>query len=215
MMYETLYRYLIRNRKLDLPGIGVLRLQVQAARAAIVDHSFLPPKYSIQFEPTEEVPSEKLFLWLASNMMISEQEAVIRFNDFLFDVSRRLKEGKQIYWPRVGSFQKEVSGDIQFSPQPKEFPWIKPVVARKVTREDAQHRVLVGEKEKTSGEMIRLLNLPHESKESRWWVWPLALILALLILVGWYLSENSSGGFGGNKQKLTPSEAPSAYNLSP
>jgi hypothetical protein len=212
-MYEALYRYLIKYKKLDLAGIGALELQLQPAEAEIVDHSFLPPKYYFEFERSEEVPPERLFSWLASNLNITEQEAVIRYNEFLFDLNRQLKEGKQIHWLGIGSLQKEFSGEIKFIAQQKQFPWNREVVARKVTRENAEHTMLVGEKEKTSTEMMELLYLKGARKATHWWVWPLAIILAVLIFLGWYFSENASQSASGNKHKLHPNEAPSGYNL--
>ena len=214
-MYEALYRYLIKHKKIDLPGIGVLALKIQSAEPEIADHSFLPPQYYFAFEKTERIPSEKLFSWLASNFNITEQEAVIRFNEFLFDLTRQLKEGKQIYWHEIGTLHKEFSGEINFSAEKKSFPWYNDVVAKKVTRENAEHTVLVGEREITSTEMIELLNDNGTRRTDHWWIWPLAIILAILIFLGWYLSENGSGSAIGNKDKPSPTEAPSGYKLSP
>jgi hypothetical protein len=214
-MYEALYKYLLRYKKLDLPGIGILALQIQSAEAKFVNHSFLPPKYFFEFERSEGVPPEKLFSWLASHLNITEQEAVIRFNDFLFDLNRQLKEGKQIHWLGIGSLQKEFSGEIQFNAQQKEFSWYKEVVAKKVTRENAEHTMLVGEKEKTSTEMRELLHSGGERKATHWWIWPLAIILAIMMFLGWYFSERNSGSAAGNNHKISPAEGPSGYNLSP
>lgn len=214
-MYEVLYRYLVKYKKLDLPGIGVLALQMQPAEAEFVDHSFLSPKYFFEFERSYDVPPEKLFSWLATNLTITEQEAVIRFNEFLFDLNRQLKEGRQIHWQKIGSLQKEFSGDIQFIPQHREFPGYVEVIAEKVKRKNAEHTMLVGEKEKTSTEMKELLYPADEEKTDKWWVWPLAVILAILIFLGWHFSENNGTGATGNNSKISPIEAPSGYSLSP
>src|SRR4030095_11046666 len=113
-MYEVLYRFLVRYKSLDLPGIGTIALQTQPARSEFVDRSFAPPKYSFLFEKRERIPSEKLFSWIALHLNITESEAVIRFNDFIFDLNRQLKEGKEISWDHVGRFQKEITGEIKF-----------------------------------------------------------------------------------------------------
>jgi len=214
-MHEALYRYLIKHRKIVLPGIGVLALKIHPAEAEVADHSFLPPKYYFQFEKSDNIPSEKLFSWLASNFSVTEQEAVIRFNEFLFDLTRQLKEGKQVHWNGVGTLHKEFSGEINFNSEEKNFPWYNDVVARKVTRENAEHTVLVGEKEKTSTEMMEILYDSGARSRSHWWIWPLAIILAIVIFLGWHLSENNSTNAIGNRQKPAPAEAPSGYKLTP
>jgi len=214
-MYELLYRYLIKYRKLDLPGLGKLALKMHPAKAEFVSHSFSPPGYFFEFERTEDVPPERLFSWLASNLTITEQEAVIRFNEFIFDLNRQLREGKQIHWEGIGSLQKEFSGEIKFSPQRKEFPWYQKIVAEKVTRNNAEHTMLVGEREKTSTEMKELLSIGEKEKSDHWWVWPLAIALAIVIFLFWHFSENNATRATGNNNKISPAEAPAGYNLSP
>lgn len=217
MMYEILYRYLVKYKNIDLPGIGAFAIERKPAEAEIADRSFLPPKYSFAFEKTEDVPPEKLFSWLALNLHITEQEAVIRFNDFIFDLNRQLKEGKQIDWPGIGTLQKEFSGEIKFSRSKNGLFWLDKVVADKVTRENAEHTILVGEREKTSTEMNELLRSEEEEeKRHYWWIWPLAVILAIVIFLGWYFSENSiRGSSTGNHHKISPADPPSGYNLTP
>jgi nucleoid DNA-binding protein len=212
MMYEILYRYLIKHKKIDLPGIGVFAVQVQAAEAEVVDHYFLPPRYSFQFEQTDEMPPEKLFSWLASRLDTTEQEAVIRFNDFILNLNRQLKEGKEIRWQGVGVLRKEFSGEINFIPVRKEFPWIEKVAAEKITRQNAEHTMLVGENEKTSTEMHELLLAGGDGNTHYWWVWPLAVILAVSVFLGLYFSENNNPNPSGNNQKISPAEAP-GFNL--
>ncbi len=215
-MYEVLYRYLVKYKKIDLPGIGVLALQMQPAGVEFTDHTFLPPKYFFSFEKMEDVPPEKLFSWLAINLKITEQEAVIRFTDFIYELNRQLKEGKDIYWHGIGTLQKEFSGEIKFNADKNNLLWLEKVVAEKVIRENAEHTILVGETEKTSTEMNELLHPGEVIKRHHWWIWPLAVILAAIIFLGWYFSVNNiSGASTGNNHVISPVEAPAGYYMIP
>ena len=216
-MYEILYRFLLKYKSLDLPGIGTIALQTQSAKSEFVNRSYSPPKYFFLFEKREKIPSEKLFSWLASHFNITESEAVIRFNDFIFDLNRQLKEGKEISWYNLGSFQKEITGEIKFETAKKELPWLEDVIAEKVTRENAEHIMLVGESEKTSTQMADILaDSSPTSKRNYWWVWPLGILITILIFLGWYFSEHGiTGAATGNNHKISPAEAPAGYKLTP
>jgi len=215
-MYECLYRFLIKYKRLDLPGIGTITLHLQSSRSEITDRHFSPPGYFFTLEKEEAIPKGKLFSWLASHFSITDSEAVIRFNEFIFDLARKLKEGREMHWQRVGSFQKELTGEIRFASVKEGFPWLENVPGQKIVRENVEHRMLVGEVEKTSTEMNRLLNSTIDEKKYQWWVWPVAVIVAIFIFLGWYFSEHGiTGTSTGNHQKISPASAPSGYKLTP
>ncbi len=216
-MYEILYRFLLTYKSLDLPGIGTIVLQTLPARSEFVNRSYSPPKYFFLFEKREKIPSEKLFAWLALHFNITESEAVIRYNDFIFDLNRQLKEGKEISWYNIGSFQKEITGEIKFESVKKELSWLQDIRAEKVTRENAEHTMLVGESEKTSTQMADILaDSSTAPKRNYWWVWPLGIIISIIIFLGWYFSEHGiTSTSTGNNHKISAEPAPAGYKLTP
>lgn len=228
-MYDRLYKFLLRYKTLHLPGIGRIILQTEPAESRFVDQRYLPPNYSITFEPdrflenegdTERapgsqqqraLPSATVFSWLAANDDITEKEAVIRFDDFVFGLKAQLNAGKKITWNGIGVLQKDATGNIAFHTYKTEAPWLEPTIAKKVIRNNAEHTILVGEAEKTSLQMTEMLSGPGQVKEKHgyWWVWPLAVIIAIFIFLGWYFSEHGiSGNATGNHHKTSPAEAP-------
>jgi nucleoid DNA-binding protein len=230
-MYESLYRFLVKHKKIYLPGIGTIGLRIQPAESDFVNRSFSPPAYFFALEKARlsvgteindqqgrEAPQRTLFSWLAANFNITEREAVIRFTDFVFDLKKQLDTGEEITWNGVGTFQKEFGEEIRFKGAKKELPFLEEIIAEKVIRENAEHTMLVGEVEKTSTQMTEMLLNPVVADEKRnyWWVWPLAVILMILIFLGWYFSEHGiSGASTGNNRKISPAEAPFGYKLSP
>lgn len=204
-MYEALYRFLIRYKKIDLPGIGAIALQMKSSRSEFISRSFLPPAYFFSLGKSKEMTSRKLFSWLAANFRVTEREAVVKFNDFLFDLKRRLETGQQITWEGVGVFKKESTGEIEFTSFINNLPFLEEVTAEKVIRENAEHTMLVGEYEKTSTQMTEILAGDVAAKrKSYWWVWPLAAIIVTLIFLGWYFSEHGiSSSTTGNNHKIS------------
>ena len=222
-MYELLYKFLVKYRALDLPGIGTMTLRVQPAQSRFVEQSFLPPKYHVGFEQDAAAadvdaheqttltqkriaPSRKLFSWIAANYGVSEREAIVRFNDFAFELRKQLDAGKKIIWTGIGILERDPGGEIKFEADKKGLPWLQQTVAKKVIRENAEHTMLVGETEKTSAQMNEILLNPKSVRDKRvyWWVWPLAVIIAIFIFLGWYFSEHGiSGNATGNNHRVS------------
>jgi hypothetical protein len=201
---------------LDLPGIGTIALQMRSSVSDMAERHFSPPLYFFALKKTDEIPQEKLFSWLASHFKIADSEAVIWFNDFIFDLTRQLKEGKEIHWHKIGILQKEFTGEIKFTSVREKLEWLENVPAKKIIRENAEHRMLVGEVEKTSAEMSKLLQTAVTFKKEHWWVWPLAVIIAVIIFLGLYFSEYGiKGSSTRNHIKTSPANAPSGYKLTP
>ena len=222
-MYESLYRFLIKYKRIDLPDIGAIVLQTQSAHSEFVSRSFLPPVYFFSFEKArltvsaerndqnkfrqgKEARLGKLFSWLAVNYGVTEREAIVRFNDFVIELRKELGAGKTIAWRGIGNLQKGPGGEIEFHADKTGQPWLQQTVAKKVIRENAEHTMLVGETEKTSAQMSEMLLNPRSVKDKRvyWWVWPLAVIIGIFIFLGWYFSEHGiSGNATGNNHKVS------------
>jgi hypothetical protein len=211
MMYGELYQYFIQNRQLDLPGIGVFHLERKPAVSDFPNRIINPPSYHIELQQSSAAPSKRFFSRLAAMTGSSERDAVIRFNDFVFDLKQQLSNGQTIKWDGVGVLSPGLGGTVNFDPDINGYTSERPVKAVKVIREKAEHTVRVGEDEKTAAQMIELLNQPEE-KRKYWWAWPLIIGLIVIMFLGWYFSVYGlQVGATGNKQKVNASEPAPAY----
>jgi hypothetical protein len=81
------------------------------------------------------------------------------------------------------------------------FDFLQPTPAMRVNRQDAQHTLLVGDRERTSGEMNELL---HDDAQRRrkvaWWIIAVVIAAAGLAFLGWYFY--SHGLLTGNQTKF-------------
>jgi len=49
-----------------------------------------------------------------------------------------------------------------------------------------------------------------------WWIWPVAIMVILLIYIGWYFSENGiKSSPTGNTQHVSAQESPSGFYFTP
>ena len=208
-MYEELYQYLIHHRTLPVPGIGTFLLERHPSKGDFPNRVISGPAYQI-IHRQETLPFPKYFFSRLGNILgVGDREATSRFNAFAATTREQVEAGKIILWKGVGTITKKKGGEINFSPDPLFTE--DSVKASKVIRENAQHTVRVGEDEKTSVEMSRMLNV-QEIKRSTNWLWPALLIVLSILFIGWYLSNYGvSIGSAGNTAPITVEEGTSSY----
>jgi hypothetical protein len=132
-------------------------------------------------------------------------------------LKNELENGNAIVWNRLGTITKNMS-EIVFEPEQKEFAFYQSVHAEKVLRENVKHHLLVGEKERTASEISEVLREPNVStiRKDVWWIWPVAIMVILLIYIGWYFSENGiKSSPTGNTQHVSAQESPSGFYFTP
>lgn len=205
MMYAELYQYFILHKRLSLPGVGTFLLDRQPAENDFLNRQIKAPVHSIAFANSFDTASKKFFAWLGHALNISDRDAVMRFNDFAFDMKKQIADGATVNWNGVGVLSKGLAGEIKFIPQ-EIVVAERPVQAEKVIREKAEHMVRVGEDQKTSAEMTEILNKP-EATRSLWWVYALAVGVLAIVFICWYLSQNGVDvSSTANNTKLVPME---------
>jgi hypothetical protein len=211
-MYGELYQYFIQYRRLHMPGIGTFLLERKPAVSDFPNRIINPPTFHIALQQSSNgSPGNDFYRWLAQHLRISERDAVVRFNDFIFQMKRDLQEGHSIQWNGVGVISRGLANEIKFDPDTDSIPSEQPVKAEKVIREKAEHTVRVGESEKTSAQMIELLKQP-EVRKSHWWAWALIIGLLLVMFLGWYFSVYGiRPSSTGNSQKISPVESGTPY----
>lgn len=213
-MYDELYEFLLQQKELNLPGIGVFSIQRNPAVANFIDKQIQPPAYEITFnEQAQDFSSKRIFFWLAEKLNISDGEAVVRFNDFVFGLKKKIAEGTAIDWKGVGTISK---GTNKLFFTPVSLLSIEgPVEAQKMIREHAEHTVLVGERERTSAEMTEFLNDPGE-KKNYWWAYALVTGIAAIVFICWFFSDNGiTTSSTGNIESISINKEEPTYTLLP
>ena len=201
-MQDSLYEFLLLNKKLRLPGIGTITLCQTSAQHDFSNKQFIAPAFFFTIDPKNDKPSKKLFDWLSFSLNITEWEAIKSVNDFSFDIKKKLSENGEVGWEKVGVIRRNNDGDLKLDPQNISLQSEPPVIAEKVIRVKAEHIVLVGEKEKTSVEMEEFF---AGSRAKKNYTWLIALILTVLavMFIGWYFSEKGfSTSSAGNQSVI-------------
>jgi hypothetical protein len=91
----------------------------------------------------------------------------------------------------VGVLSKD-GGEIHFeSIAPASY--LQPVPAVRVIRQDAQHAILVGDKETTTQDMSELLSEGTVIEKESWWVYALILFAVALVLLFFHFFRSGGG----------------------
>jgi hypothetical protein len=86
-MIQSLVQYFIQNDHLDLPNVGSLKWSKQ--EAFWKDGILFAPKEQIIFDPIDNKPSKQFYNFLADNLGISTDQAIIKFEDFVSNFSNQ------------------------------------------------------------------------------------------------------------------------------
>jgi hypothetical protein len=101
----------------------------------------------------------------------------------------------------VGNFFTDSAGKINFRPVALPELLLQPVQAERVIHPQAEHAILVGDKETTNKVMTEYFT-DEPVKKSRWWIWAIVLAVVGILAIVLYLANNNSFGMAGNAMPL-------------
>jgi hypothetical protein len=203
-MFEVLNSYLFQHKSISIPGLGTIFLERLPANTDVGNRNFLPSLYYFRFDKYLDAPDKDFFSFLAAEKNIPDYEAIKWYNEFSHDLRNRIKQEEKVKWDDVGFLKKDYAGNVVFESAPQNPEFLKPVQANMVIRKDAQHHLLVGDKEITNYEMNEWLHPPDKPKPQEiWWVPALLLAIAILVVLLFHFSSNGwQAGSAGNQQGL-------------
>jgi hypothetical protein len=200
-MFQVLNAYLFQHRSISIPGLGTIYLETLPATVDVAERTMLPPAYRFRFDKYFDAPDATFFSYLAVQKKILDYEAIKWYNEFSFELRNRIRSEDAVSWDGVGSLRKDGAGNVLFEPAASPVLFFQPTPAMRVTRQDAQHTMLVGDRERTSGEMNEwLLDDAARRKRVSWWVIALVLGGICLAILGWYFYTH--GLSTGNQTKF-------------
>lgn len=197
-MIEILNGYLIQHKSISIPGLGTIYLERLPAMNDFTNRQIHPPSYKFRFDKYFDAPDKDFFTFLANNKDIPEYEAIKQYNEFAYDLRNRIRHQEKFDWPSVGVLSQELSGEIHFESSDPDA-YLTPVTANRVIRQDAQHAILVGEKEMTSHDMTEMLSEGTFVERESWWIYALILFAIALVILFFHFIRSGQGldAFGG------------------
>lgn len=185
-MLQVLNAYLFQHRSISIPGLGTIYLETFPAHVDVADRTVLPPIYRFRFDKYFDAPEKEFFAYLATQGKMLDYEAIKWYNEFAFDLRNRIRNEDEVPWEGIGVLKKDGSGNILLESATAPAFFLRPVSAMKVNRQDAVHTLLVGDRERTSGEMNEWLQVEGVSRRRlSWWLIALLLVVIALAILAW------------------------------
>jgi hypothetical protein len=181
-MEDIIAPTLFRTKNCRLPGIGTLYVKNHPAKTNVAEALIKAPVPFISFSPAHE-------------------HDVNVFNEFtaLSELIRKDIDDKgMVTLKGVGDFVKNENGAIDFVPSHIHPLFMPDVTAIRVIRQNAEHAILVGDRETTNTQMSGYFVTEEGAAPAtdRWWMWAIGLGAAGLAVIGLYLLQNGFNLFG-------------------
>lgn len=155
-MEQIIAPALFFRKSCTLPGIGTLSVVQNPAETDFVNTQILAPYPTIHFSPDK---NEKTF---------NEFSAISKL------IIQDLEQKGEAVLSGIGTFTKAAEDTLIFSPIAPDASFTPAVSAKRVIRQDAEHAILVGDKETSNVVMTEFFNETNAVKDY-WWIWAIAL----------------------------------------
>lgn len=186
-MLKPISKYLALYHHLNIPGVGSFHLAT--APAALRGNELLPPGQSLVFAPGTAVTDKRFYEYLATETGLSEVDAVRRFQDYAYELRKRIQAGSSVQFGQWGILGRSAGGEIMFEPQPPTeiyYPSIDLSIPVQEQSSPAREAVAEYAEPTAEGET----EIAEAPRSDPWWLWTLLLALAAMAaIVYYYMSE--------------------------
>jgi nucleoid DNA-binding protein len=194
-MQKQLASYLFQHKTCPLPGLGTLSISRSAAKTDFTNKQISAPQSFIQFRD-QETDSTGLLNYLSVTTGADKYEATEALHHFCDNLKQKITDQPEVQLGSIGGFFVDGSGKINFKQEELQVAFVQPVFAERVIHPDAEHQILVGDKETTNAVMTELL-APKFETEDRWWIWATVLgAIGLLAMTIYFTELKGTAPFG-------------------
>ncbi|HUR10819.1 MAG TPA: hypothetical protein VM012_05595 [Flavitalea sp.] len=204
-MIDVLNSYLVQYNKISIPGLGTIQLERIPAQSDFINKQILPPAYKYRFDKYFDVPDKEFFTYLAVQKQIPDYEAINVYNEWAQHLRNTITPTRQVVWNHVGTLRRDLNGEVIFESAGPVDANYEPVNAIRVIHSNAEHTMIVGDREISTREMSELLGeeAPVEVEKESWWLYALIIIALSLIVIFFHFYKNGlTPGSFGNQQKI-------------
>lgn len=199
-MHHLITSYLFQNKACPLPGLGTLLITAGKAESDFLNRSFKAPVPFVSFI-TKENDASNLLDYIAARTNSTVLKTIDTLGQYCNNLKAEIISKNTATLNGVGNFFTDSAGKINFRPTALPELLLQHVKAERVIHPEAEHTILVGDKETTNTVMTGYF-ADEPVKRNRWWIWALVLAVAALVAIALYLINNNSFAMAGNAMPI-------------
>ncbi|MGF2411380.1 hypothetical protein [Ferruginibacter sp.] len=199
-MHHLIASYLFQNKTCPLPGLGTLSIAAGKAESDFLNTAIKAPVPAIVFE-TKEHDASNLLDYIAAKNNNTVFQAIEMLGQFCNNLKAAVITDNKAVLNGVGTFSADASGNIYLRQDALPQFFVQPVKAERVIHPQAEHNILVGDKETTNTIMTEYFN-EEPVQKSRWWIWAIVLGTIGLLAIVFYLSNTNLPLIGANATSI-------------
>ena len=198
-MQQLIASYLFQHKNCPIPGFGSLSVSVSGAESDFTNHLVTAPSPVIRFID-KEMNAAGLVSYIAKRTKQDEAAVTCLLHDFSAQLKQEIRHYAKAALPGIGSFFVDENGNTIFEQEEIPAAFVQPVTAIRVIHPNAEHSMLVGDKETTNTMMTEYFT-EEEVKKDRWWIWAIVLAALALLMLIIYSGSAANASFFGNSIK--------------
>lgn len=199
-MQQLIASYLFQHKNCPLPGFGSLSMVTTGAEADFTNHLIGAPRQFIHFSD-KEINAANFVNYVAGKTGTSESEVTASLRDFSSGLKNEISANAKAALPGIGDFFVDEHGNTIFEQSALPEAFVQPVTAIRVIHPNAEHTMLVGDKETTNTMMTEYFS-EEEAVKDRWWIWVVVLAALALLSLIIYFSNTDNASHLGNAVKI-------------
>ncbi len=204
-----IYKYLILNGSVSIPGFGNLEIIRSNSRNDFAQKTYYPSDYIIKFRNTAGTLTSAFVKFLERNHLISE-DLETSFHHFAKDIKSHVQAEGKLEWAGLGTFTRLSEDLYVFQERVKTIGLFQPISYKHVLREKIEHNVLVGDNEHSNVQMEAYFEDQNRSVGLSFWKKSFLYLLLIAALCLFYrFTKGSFTIFQYRTEKLilsTPQE---------
>ena len=199
-MQDLIASFLFQHKSCPLPGLGSLYMEDQPSLTDFTNKKINAPFPTIRFRQ-EDMETDQLLAYVAKKTNTPADQAQLAFHHFCDGIKNELAQSKEASFPAIGKFFVDEVGQLDFKATEIPPSFLPAVAAERVIHPDAEHAILVGDKETTNTQMAEYYS-EEPVKKDRWWIGAIVLgVIGILVLLI-YLNDSDSSLLFGNAGKI-------------
>ena len=201
-MESLITSFLLQSKKTTLPYIGTFYHQWTSSKLDVVNKQILPPGRELIFHESSDSDAGNLVNFISRKQHIQLSEAKMELEKYCNYWKEKLNRGCTLNFETLGLLRKNEEGLIYFQTERSNQFW-QPVSAERVLHENAEHTVLVGDKETTSTLMNEYYKEEIQVTKRTWVAGAIILaVIALIVLFFSFYNRKISVSTIGNQNHL-------------